>query len=161
MKEEGAEDLFPRWTIPKRERLDGQNLHISDFNIVRKSSKDDAVLFVKAGPHYPVSFKREKWLLPAAIIDFGEKPRDISKRVLTEQLTNVDYLAPTYLSMQSYLGAHWDIVFLFESILDETKPAPVAKPPFTGISFHRLDKLPRVEIAEDHMDVLDELAREP
>ena len=161
MSLEGAQDNFPRWTIPKRERMDSQNLHISAFNVVRKSLKDDSVLFVKAGPKFPVSFKRGKWLLPAAIMDFGEKPKDVAKRVLTEQMTNVDYLTPNYMSMQSYLGAHWDIVFLFESRLDETKPVPAAKEPFIGVSFHHLDSIPRHEIAEDHLEVLNELIQEP
>ncbi|HYB03966.1 MAG TPA: hypothetical protein VED17_05870, partial [Nitrososphaerales archaeon] len=99
--EQGAQDNFPRWTIPKRERMDSQNLHISAFNVVWKGLKNHSVLFVKAGPKFPVSFKRGKWLLPAAIMDFGEKPKDVAKRVLMEQMMNVDYLTPNYLSMQS------------------------------------------------------------
>ncbi len=160
--EDGAQDNIPRWTIPKRTRLDSPNLHISTFNLVRKSVKDaNSVLFVKAGPKFPVSFKRGKWLLPAAILDFGEKPKDVAKRVVVEQLANVEYLVPAYLSMQSYLGAHWDIVFIFDSQLDELKPAPTAKEPFVGVTFHNLDSLPRHEIAEDHLEVLDELKKEP
>jgi hypothetical protein len=160
MSSENAADNFPRWTIPRRERMGEQNLHISAFNVVRKRVNDDALIFVRAGPKFPVSFKRGKWLLPAAIMDFGEKPKDVARRVLNEQLANVEYLVPNYLSMQSYLGAHWDIVFIFESILDETKPAPVAKEPFAGLTFHKLDSLPRQEIAEDHLEVLDELRKE-
>jgi len=157
-----SEDNIPRWTIPKRLVMDERNLHISAFNVVRKSAADrDSVLFVKAGPKFPVSFKRGKWLLPAAIMDFGEKPKGIAKRILNEQLASVDYLMPTYLSMQSYLGAHWDIVFIFESLLDETKPSPTPKEPFEEIKFHNLNSLPREEIAEDHLEVLDELKSEP
>jgi hypothetical protein len=157
----GYDDNVPRWTIPKRTRLDEQNLHISAFNLVKKSAKEsNMVLFVKAGPKFPVSFKRGKLLLPAAIMDFGEKPKDVAKRILSEQLTNVDYLTPTYFSMQSYLGAHWDIVFIFESELDETKPLLAAKEPFVEVSFHNLNSLPRDMIAEDHLEVLDELMKE-
>ena len=156
-----SQDNVPRWTIPKRTRADERNLHISDFNIVRKSAKDkDSVLFVRAGPKFPVSFKRGKWLLPAAIMDFGEKPKDVAKRILMEQLTNVDYLVPSYLSMQSYLGAHWDIVFVFESVLDESKPLPAPKEPFEGVAFHNLHLLPKNEIAEDHMEVISGLLKE-
>ena len=159
----GTDDNFPRWTIPKRERIDGQyNLHISAFNLVRKSAREpNRVLFVKAGPKFPVSFKRQKWLLPAAIMDFGEKPKDIAKKILNEQLTNIEYLTPNYLSMQSYMGAHWDIVFIFESVLDESKGMPAIREPFTEIAFYDLDSLPRKEIAEDHLEVLDELKAEP
>ena len=131
---DSSRDNAPRWTIPKRTRLNNERLHISAFNLVRKSDDRDSVLFVKAGPKFPVSFKRGKWLLPAAILEFGEKPKTVAKRVLSEQLENVDYLDPKYLSMQSYLGAHWDIVFIFESQLEEGKPLPTAKAPFLGAS---------------------------
>ena len=154
-----SQDNVPRWTIPKRTRIDNEYLHISDFNLVRKSNDRDSVLFVKGGPKFPVSFKRGKWLLPAAILDFGEKPKDVAKRILNEQLGNVEYLNPTFLSMQSYLGAHWDIVFIFESHLGEGKPIPTAKEPFVGVMFYNLNSLPRHEIAEDHLEVLDELKK--
>jgi hypothetical protein len=154
------DDNRPRWTIPRRTLMDERNLHISAFNLVRKSASDkDSILFVKAGPKFPVSFKRGKWLLPAAIMDFGEKPKDVAKRILGEQLSNVDYLAPTYLSMQSYLGAHWDILFIFESQLDG-KSLPTAKEPFEAVAFYNLKSLPRNELAEDHMEVLDQLLTE-
>ena len=156
---DGSQDNVPRWTIPKRTRLDNQDLHISTFNLVRKNNDKDSVLFVKAGPKFPVSFKRGKWLLPAAILDFGEKPKDVAKRVLTEQLDSVEYLDPKFLSMQSYIGAHWDIVFIFESQVEEGKPVPTAKESFAGVSFHNLNSLPRNEIAEDHLEVLDELKK--
>jgi len=139
-----------------------QNLHISAFNLVRKSAKErGSILFVKAGPRFPVSFKRGKWLLPAAIMDFGEKPKDVAKRVLNEQLTGVEYLVPNYLSMQSYLGAHWDIVFVFESMLDETRPLPTPKEPFVGVEYVNINSLGGHEIADDHLEVLDELRTEP
>lgn len=156
-----AQSTSTRWTIPKRARMNGENLHISVFNLVRKSSKEGkSILFLKAGPKFPISFKRGKWLLPAALLDFGEKPRDVAKRVLSQQLANLDYLVPSYLSMQSYLGAHWDIVLVFESQLDESRPMPTPKDPFTDIAFLKLDSLPKSEIAEDHLEVLDELRRE-
>ena len=150
----------PRWTLPKHARMSNENLHISDFILVRKHSESDSVLFLKAGEKFPVSFKRGKWLLPAAILDYGESPKQFAKKLLVEQLDNVDYLDPTFLSMQSYLGAHWDIVFVFECHLGEGKPAPTAKEPFIGISSHKLSALPKHEIAEDHLEVLDELKKE-
>jgi len=150
----------PRWTLPKHARMSNENLHISDFILVRKHGDSDSVLFLKAGEKFPLSFKRGKWLLPAAILDYGESPKQFAKKLLVEQLDNVDYLDPTFLSMQSYLGAHWDIVFVFECHLGEGKPAPTAKEPFIGISFHKLSALPKHEIAEDHLEVLDELKKE-
>src|SRR5580700_8274748 len=120
-----SQDNIPRWTIPKRTRLDNEDLHISDFNLVRKSGDRDSILFVKAGPKFPVSFKRGKWLLPAAILDFGENPRVVAKRILNEQLEGVEYLDPKFLSLQSYYGAHWDLVFIFESQIEEAKSMPI------------------------------------
>jgi ADP-ribose pyrophosphatase YjhB (NUDIX family) len=156
---DGSQDNVPRWTIPRRTRVSTEDLHISDFNLVRKSGDKDSIMFVKAGPKFPVSFKRGKWLLPAAILDFGEKPKDVAKRILNEQLGNVEYLEPTFLSMQSYFGAHWDIVFIFEEHLGDGRPIPTAKEPFEGVSFHNLNSLPRHEIAEDHLEVLDEMKK--
>jgi hypothetical protein len=150
----------PRWTIPKRARMNNENLHISAFVLVRKHDDRDSILFLKAGEKFPVSFKRGKWLVPAAILDYGESPKNFAKKLLNEQLNNVEYLDPTFLSLQSYLGAHWDIVFVFESHLQEGKPLPTPKEPFVAISFHKLDTLPRHEIAEDHLEVLDELKKE-
>jgi hypothetical protein len=151
----------PRWTIPKRRRISTENLHISDFVIMRKYGGPDSVLFLKAGEKFPVSFKRGKWLLPAAILDFGESPKGFAKQLIGEQLNNVDYLEPTFLSLQSYLGAHWDLVFLFECSLAEGKPLLTPKDPFVDVSFLKLSALPRPEIAEDHLEVLDELEKAP
>jgi hypothetical protein len=151
----------PRWTIPKRARMNNENLHISDFALVRKAKDPDSVLFLKAGEKFPVSFKRGKWLLPAAILDFGESPKKFAKNVLQEQLNNVDYLDPMFLSMQSYLGAHWDIVFVFEAHLQEGKPSPTPKEPFVDLTFLKLNALPKHEIASDHFEVLEELKKEP
>jgi hypothetical protein len=151
----------PRWTIPKRTRISTENLHISDFVLMRKYGDAESVLFLKAGEKFPVSFKRGKWLLPAAILDFGESPKGFAKQLIGEQLNNVDYLEPTFLSLQSYLGAHWDLVFVFECRLMEGKPLPTPKEPFVEVSFLKLSALPKSGIAEDHLEVLDELVKEP
>ncbi len=151
----------PRWTIPKRTRVSTENLHISDFVLVRKYGESDSVLFLKAGEKFPVSFKRGKWLLPAAILDFGESPKGFAKQVLQEQLNNAGYLEPTYLSLQSYLGAHWDLVFVYEAHLAEGKTLPTPREPFDGVAFYKLSALPQHDIADDHMEVLEELKKEP
>ena len=64
----------PRWTLPKHARMSNENLHISDFILVRKHGDSDSVLFLTAGEKFPLSFKRGKWLLPAAILDYGNIP---------------------------------------------------------------------------------------
>src|SRR5438552_12586435 len=105
-----------------------ENLHISDFILVRKHSESDSVLFLRAGDKFPVSFKRGKWLLPAAILDFGESPKKFAAQVLREQLDNAEFSEPSFLSLQSYYGAHWDIVFVLECHLLEGRPLLTARP---------------------------------
>ena len=140
--------------------MSNEDLHISDFVLVRKHDDSDSVLFLKAGDKFPVSFKRGKWLLPAAILDFGESPKKFAIQVLHEQLDNAEFSVPNFLSLQSYYGAHWDIVFVLESHLLE-KSMPTVRPPFSEVTFFKLGNLPRNEIAEDHIEVLDELKEEP
>jgi len=151
----------PRWTIPRRERMSNEDLHISDFVLVRKHDDSDSVLFLKAGDKFPVSFKRGKWLLPAAILDFGGSPKKFANQVIREQLDNAEVSEPNFLSLQSYYGAHWDIVFVLENHLLDGKPMPTARPPFSAVTFFKLSNLPRNEIADDHLEVLDELKEEP
>lgn len=87
----------PRWTIPRRERMSNEDLHISDFVLVRKHDDSDSVLFLKAGDKFPVSFKRGKWLLPAAILDFGGSPKKFANQVIREQLDNAEVSEPNFL----------------------------------------------------------------
>jgi hypothetical protein len=151
-----AEKAQPRWTIPKRTRM--ENLHVSSFVLV-KNSAGDSVVFLKAGPKYPVEFKRGKLLLPATVLDFGESPRGVASKLLGEQMNGAENLKVDYVTMQSYLGAHWDIVFVYQTKIDEGR-ALSPKQPFTELGFYKLSALPREQIAEDHLEVLEELRRE-
>lgn len=64
--------------------------------------------------------------------------------------------------MQSYLGAHWDIVFLFSTSLADAKNASlVPKPPYIEAAFYELANLPRDKVAEDHLEVLDAMIKSP
>jgi len=121
----------------------------------------DEVLFLKSSDNYPVKFKRGKLMLPAAIVDFGEKPNEVAKRILGEQLSGAELLKPKFLTMQSYLGAHWDIVFVFEAQLEgKQKEDLKPKDPFIHTSFQKLESLPRLEIADDHLEVIDAFLKE-
>jgi hypothetical protein len=147
-----------RWTLPKRRRVSNESLHISDFVLVKKDS--DSILFLRAGEKYPVSFKRGKLLLPAAILNYGENPREAAKRVLSEQLEHSEYLQPKFLAMQSYVGAHWDICLVFECQVENDKRELSFREPYAHASYHPLTSLPRREIAEDHLEVIDGLLQE-
>jgi hypothetical protein len=150
----------PRWTIPKRTRIDGgENLHVSSF-VLLKNSQGDSIAFLRAGPKYPVQFKRGKLLLPATILNFGENPKRVAERLLGEQITGAENLKADYVSMQSYLGAHWDIVFVYETKVREEERPLTSKDPFTEVRFYNISALPRDQIAEDHLEVLDELINE-
>jgi hypothetical protein len=154
----------PRWTLPPRKEISPENLHISSFVIAKKGLKggeeEQALLFLKAGDKHPLSFRRGKLLLPATILRYGEKPSDGARRVLREQLLDPGRLKdPEFLGMQSYLGAHWDIVFLFETWLQEGGQDIQPKEPFVLAAFHDISRLPRNEIADDHLEVIDSMLK--
>jgi hypothetical protein len=155
------EKTEPRWTIPKRTRMGGENLHVSSFLMIRNRPGDSIVL-LRAGPKHPVQFKRGKLLLPATILNFGDSPRLVAQRLMSEQLDGPENLKVEFASMQSYLGAHWDIVFVFAAKVDEKEERLTLAPkePFTEAAFHKLSNLPRDQIAEDHLEVLDQLRKE-
>jgi len=159
-------EKFPRWTLPPRREISPSNLHISSFVVVKRGvaaqgNKDDdwhSILLLRAGDGHPLSFRRGKLLLPATILSFGEQPRAGARRVLKEQIGSPERLGePEFLKLLSYLGAHWDIVILFHARFDEGNPQIQPRAPFTQGAFYDVNSLPRNEIAEDHLEVLDSL----
>ncbi|MHB8567902.1 MAG: hypothetical protein ACYC7D_14020 [Nitrososphaerales archaeon] len=137
----------------KRKRISPENLHISTFILVKKDSK---LLLLKAGSKHPLAFRRGKQLLPASMLGFGEHPLDSAKRILKDQLENAENLDPKFVEMQSYLGAHWDLCFVYEC--EDRDGLAKARDPFEGSSYYSLQSLPRNEIAGDHLEVIDGLA---
>jgi hypothetical protein len=148
----------PRWTLPKRTRMDNENLHVSSF-VLLKNSPGDSIVLLKAGPQHPVPFKRGKLLLPATILNFGENPRIVAGRLLGEQVSGAENLKVEFVTMQSYFGAHWDIVFVFETKMEDGRTL-TPKPPFKDLGFYKMSDLPTEKIAQDHVEVLDGLRRE-
>jgi hypothetical protein len=146
-----------------RREISPSNLHISSFVIVKKKGKTEreySILLLRAGEKHPLSFRRGKLVLPSTILDYGEKPREAAKRALGFGVSNFESLQELqFVNMQTYYGAHWDIVFLFETWVNDEKVNVVAKDPFTSASFYLATKLPRQEISADHLDVLDEMLR--
>ncbi len=115
------------------------------------------ILLLRAGDRHPLSFRRGKLLLPATILSYGEQPRAAARRILQEQLGNPDGLGgPEFLKLLSYVGAHWDIVILFQTRFDgEGLIQP--KEPFVQGAFYDIDALPRKDMAEDHLEILDSM----
>lgn len=161
MSTDSSEHEAPRWVLPPRKEISPENLHISSFVVVKKGTDQAgqrSILLLKAGEKHPLSFRRGKLLLPALILAYGEKPKEGAKRVLKDELKdNVGLKEPEFMTMQSYLGAHWDIIFLFGTTHEPSAPALAPKEPFVQAAFYSLDRLPRGEIAEDHLEVIDEM----
>jgi ADP-ribose pyrophosphatase YjhB (NUDIX family) len=147
----------------KRKEISSQNLHLSSFVIAKKkgtSDNDYSILLLKAGEKHPLSFRRGRLILPSTILEYGEKPRDAARRVLDFEISRPDlFQALQFLNMQTYYGAHWDIVFLYETWLQEEINQVEVKAPFVSASFYPMNDLPRKEISEDHLEVLDEMLR--
>ena len=118
---------------------------------------ESSILLLRAGDRHPLSFRRGKLLLPATILSYGEQPRVAARRILQEQLGNPKGLGdPEFLKLLSYVGAHWDIVILFQARFEgEVLIQP--KEPFVQGSFCNTIALPRKEIAEDHLEVIDSM----
>ena len=138
-----------------------ETLHLSSFVIAKKKGAGDgaySILLLRAGDKHPLSFRRGKLVLPALFLDYGERPRDTARRVLSQELENPDSLEdPQFLGLQTWYASHWDIVFLFETWLKPGARTPISKQPYVGAAFYPSDKLPIGEISEDHADVLKEL----
>lgn len=139
----------------KRMRISEENLHISAFAIVGDGK--GSILLLKAGQAHPLSFRRGNLLLPAVILEFGEWPFTAAKRAVTSQLEGAEPLEPKFRQIQSYMGSHWDLCFVYD--FDGRKAAKLSvKPPYVEASYHRLSALPREAIAPDHLEVIEGMA---
>ncbi len=144
-----------------RKKISPDNLHLSSFVVAKKkgnSDKDYFILLLKAGEKHPLSFRRGRLVLPSTILDYGEKPREAAKRAIEFEISNPDSLQDLqFLNIQTYYGAHWDIVFLYETWLRDANRLVQAREPFVSASFYPANNLPRKDMSEDHLDVLEEM----
>jgi len=157
-----SEQRFPRWTLPPRKEISPDNLHISSFVVVKRATvesdeegQSQPILLLRAGDKHPLSFRRGKLLLPATLLSYGEQPKAAARRILKEQLGSPDGLRdPEFMKLVSYLGAHWDLVIVFQALFhgeDLIQP----REPFVQSGFYDINALPRAEIAQDHLEVID------
>ncbi len=138
-----------------RMRISDENLHVSSFGLVR--TEPDSLLFVRASDAHPLSFRRGRLLLPATMLQFGERPMDAADRAVKTQLSGVAGAVPKFVDIQSYMGSHWDICFVYEFDVSG-KGRPAALPPYADAVSYKLDSLPRSQIAEDHLEIIDGLS---
>ena len=164
LSSDSSQQNFPRWTLPPRREISPESLHISSFVVVKKrmtgeSNKEGepSILLLRAGDRHPLSFRRGKLLLPATILSYAEQPRTAARRIMREQLGNPEGLGdPEFLKLLSYVGAHWDIVVLFQAWFDG-EDLIQAREPFVQGGFYDANSLPRKDIAEDHLEVIDSM----
>ena len=166
MPEESSshDDRTPRWTLPPRREISPENLHISSFVVASKDTEGGTkmILLLRAGEKHPLSFRRGRLMLPATMVRYGEKPREAARRAIIGQLSDASILRdPEFHSFQSYSGAHWDIVFLFQTSLASKDVSAVPKDPFVEAAFYDLSHLPRSEMAEDHLEVIEHMLQFP
>ncbi len=81
--------------------------HISSFAVIKKGN--ELPLVKKLRPE----FSAGKWVLPSAIINFGEDPEAAVKRIVREQV-GAEPTSVRLLQVQSYGDNHWDLCFLYD-----------------------------------------------
>jgi hypothetical protein len=66
-------------------------------------------------------------------------------------------LEPKFREIQSYLGSHWDLCFIYD--FDGRKLTKLTpKSPYTDAAFYKMSTLPRQSISSDHLEVLEGLS---
>jgi len=119
-------------------------MHISSFVLVRKGTQ--VLLARRLKPERWAG----KWVIPGAIIYFGEDPGAAALRIVREQL-GATATALKLLDVQSYGDKHWDMCFLFHA---DVPGAVKLGGDFDKSDYFDLAKLPH-ELREDHKEVLD------
>jgi ADP-ribose pyrophosphatase YjhB (NUDIX family) len=121
-------------------------VHISCFAIIKKGDK--LLLEKKLRPESSAG----KWVIPAAVINYGEDPLAAVKRVVEEQL-GTDAKKSELIDVESYGDKHWDICFVYKVEIPNvgTLSKDVEK-----TDYFELLNLPP-ELRDDHKEVLDTL----
>jgi ADP-ribose pyrophosphatase YjhB (NUDIX family) len=120
--------------------------HISSFAIIRRGN--ELLLVKKIRPEFTAG----KWVLPSAIINFGEHPESAMKRIVREQL-GVDSKNVRLLDVQSYGDKHWDICFVYDVSIESIEKL---SQDIERAEYFDRGKLP-LEFRSDHMEVLQSL----
>ena len=121
-------------------------VHISSFAIIKEGSK--LLLEKRLRPE----FSAGKWVIPAALINYGEDPLVAVKRVVKEQL-GTDAKKAELIDVESYGDKHWDICFVYEVSVDGIGKL---SPDIERAEYFAPGKLPP-EFRSDHMEVLQAL----
>ena|ERR1700730_9271125 len=123
-------------------------VHISSFGVIKRGNSDELLLVKRIRPE----FSAGKWLLPSAIINFGESPEAAMKRIVREQL-GVDATNVRLIDFQSYGDKHWDLCFVYSASVDSVGKL---HPDIEKAEYFERGKLPP-EFRSDHLEVLQAL----
>jgi ADP-ribose pyrophosphatase YjhB (NUDIX family) len=142
-------------TSPKIARLtpqaQGQQVeevvHISSFAVINRGN--ELLLAKRIRPEYTAG----KWVLPSAVINFGEDPEAAVRRIVKEQV-GAEPSAVKLLKVQSYGDKHWDLCFVYDVSING--PGKLS-PDIERAEFFNRDKLPP-EFRADHAEVLQGLS---
>ncbi len=121
-------------------------VHISSFAIIKKGNK--LLLEKRLKPE----FSAGKWVIPGAVIYFGEDPMAGVKRIVKEQL-GADTKKAELIDLQSYGNKHWDLCFVYRVAIPNlgTLSQDIEK-----TDYFELRNLPS-ELRDDHKEVIDTL----
>jgi len=118
--------------------------HISSFALVLKGGK--LLLIRRLLPERWAG----KWVIPGAVILYGEDPAAGARRVVKEQL-GAEAAGVRLVDVQSYGDKHWDICFLYRAEIPEVEKLGQD---FDKAEYFELASLP-AELRDDHKEVID------
>lgn len=148
-------DVAPNMSAPKLARLIPQPsgggpfdemVHISSFAIVKKGGK--LLLEKRLKPEYSTG----KWVIPGAVINYGEDPLAGVKRIVREQL-GTDAKKAELIDVESYGDKHWDICFVYKV---EIQNVGTLSQDVEKTDYFELRSLPP-ELRDDHKEIIDTL----
>jgi ADP-ribose pyrophosphatase YjhB (NUDIX family) len=118
--------------------------HISTFALVQKGGK--LLLIRRLQPERWAG----KWVIPGAVILYGEDPAAAAGRVVKEQL-GADATMVKLVDVQSWGDKHWDICFVYRAEVPEVEKLGQD---FDKSEYFEFASLP-AELREDHKEVID------
>lgn len=117
--------------------------HVSTFAFIRNGGK--ILLIRRARPERQAG----KWVIPGALLSFGEDPTSAARRVVMEQVgATVSKLK--LLDIQSYGDKHWDLCFVYEA---EIPGIGMLGADFDKAEYFEPAQAPQ-ELREDHNEVI-------
>jgi ADP-ribose pyrophosphatase YjhB (NUDIX family) len=119
-------------------------MHVSSFALIRRGTR--VLLVRRTKPERWAG----KWVIPSAILLFGEDPAAGVRRVVMEQLGSKVSVA-TLLDVQSYGDKHWDMCFVY----DVQMPGPgKLGADFDKAEYFDVSAMPP-ELRDDHKEVIE------